>query len=97
MIVRHFLLSVNETNCYVVVCEKTGDAVLIDPGALDPAVATCIASQDVHLTGIFITHDHYDHTGALADTIARHKVPVFAGSPLVAGCKARTLGPCAVR
>lgn len=51
-----------ETNCYIL--EKDGNALIIDPGA-EPVLIKDKLSN-LKIVGILITHDHFDHVGALA-------------------------------
>lgn len=52
-------------NCYLVWDEVTRDAALFDTG-LDPKpILDCIASDQLQLRHIFITHSHWDHVEAL--------------------------------
>ena len=53
-------------NCYIIGCEITGEAVVVDPGA-DPDRIRAILRRNA-LTGKFVinTHGHGDHIGANA-------------------------------
>ena len=88
MIVRRFLLDVNEANAFLVVCEETKEAMLVDAGAFAPSIAEHLASYGFRLVLVFITHDHYDHTDGLASIVARYGARVFAGKHSVGGCDA---------
>jgi hydroxyacylglutathione hydrolase len=62
------VLSVGEhaTNCYLLTCPETDQALLVDPGADPEAVlALCEGAQ---VTRILLTHGHFDHLLAL-DTV----------------------------
>lgn len=67
MIFQHFLLNSNESNLYVVACERTKEAVLIDAGAYDTRVTEFVEKQDLKVTQILITHGHWDHNGGVGD------------------------------
>ena len=47
---------------YLLICQKTGDAALVDPSEADP-VRKEIKRQNVKLTAILNTHHHWDHVG----------------------------------
>ncbi|MCX6641356.1 MAG: MBL fold metallo-hydrolase [bacterium] len=80
MILEHFLLSVNETNCYIVACGKTREAVIIDPGEWNDQIAQFISDHTLVLKMILITHDHSDHTGGLQEIVAKTNIPIAAHS-----------------
>jgi len=62
------------SNCYLIVCKKTGASVLIDA----PGDASKILKQieETNLRYILITHTHFDHLGALSQLINHVNVPV---------------------
>ena len=47
---------------YLLICNKTGDAAIVDPSEADP-VRKEINHQNVKLTTILNTHHHWDHVG----------------------------------
>ncbi|HKY07605.1 MAG TPA: hydroxyacylglutathione hydrolase, partial [Candidatus Binatia bacterium] len=61
---------------YLLVCEKTKSAAIIDPSEADP-VLNRIDQEQVTLTAILNTHHHRDHTGGNEGILARHRVEVF--------------------
>lgn len=62
------------TNCYIVACSETGDAVIIDT----PGEASRIINEadELHVHYIIITHTHHDHMGSFAELRTSLKVPV---------------------
>jgi len=52
------------TNCYVVVDEKSGEAVVIDPG--DEAEKILPEIKGLKIRAIIVTHGHMDHFGAVS-------------------------------
>lgn len=80
MIFRPFLLNVNEANAFVVACEESGEALLVDAGDFDRDIEDFLNEKRLRLSTIFITHDHYDHTGGLAAILGRHNAVVLSGS-----------------
>ncbi len=51
-----------ETNCYLAVCRETKKTVIIDPAAgSEPQISKIIEEQELNLTGIWLTHSHWDH------------------------------------
>jgi hydroxyacylglutathione hydrolase len=64
------------TNAYIVVCEATGESVLIDaPGDADKILGRLEGTNPIC---ILITHRHMDHTGALQNLKEELNVPVAA-------------------
>jgi glyoxylase-like metal-dependent hydrolase (beta-lactamase superfamily II) len=66
-----------QENAYLVVDEKTGRAVMIDPGAEPDVLLAMIADSGAQLDAIWLTHAHIDHLGGLAGVKRRHDVPVY--------------------
>jgi hydroxyacylglutathione hydrolase len=50
---------------YLVICDDTGTAAVIDPGAAPPVVAA-VAAAGVTLRAVWATHHHADHVGGVA-------------------------------
>lgn len=64
------------TNAYLLVCETTGESVLVDaPGEADKILFGLEGSNPV---SILITHRHTDHTGALQRLKNELNIPVAA-------------------
>ncbi len=61
---------------YLLVCEKTKTAAIIDPSEADP-VAARIDQEGVTLSAILNTHHHRDHTGGNEGILTRHKTEVY--------------------
>lgn len=89
MIFRSFRLDVNEANAFVVGCEATSEALLVDVGEASVLVDDFLAEHRLDLRTIFITHGHYDHTGGLDAVLAAHGVEVVSGGGLGAPGKVR--------
>jgi len=70
------------SNAYLVVCRETGESVIVDtPGDAAKILEQASGTQVKY---ILITHNHFDHLGALAGVKAALGVPV-AAHPLDAG------------
>lgn len=52
-------------NCYVVACQETGRAVVIDPGYPDPWIRQCVQENGLTVEQIVLTHGHLDHIGGV--------------------------------
>ncbi len=66
MLIKCFSVGQLGTNCYVVTDEKTLCCAVIDPGAESGTILNYIDDNGLRPQAIFITHGHYDHTGAVA-------------------------------
>ncbi len=75
MIVRHVVVGMFQENCWVVVCEKTREAVLVDPGDEGERIADLVARLDARPVMILNTHAHLDHIGAVAELRERYAIP----------------------
>ncbi len=53
-----------EANCYIVTDENTGECAVIDPGDELNTIMDYIEDLGLCVRAIFLTHGHYDHTGA---------------------------------
>lgn len=70
MIVKRFVFGPVATNCYLVSCEKTGQALVVDPDMRTPAetarVLDALAGLKAELRYIVNTHHHSDHVSGNA-------------------------------
>jgi hydroxyacylglutathione hydrolase len=51
-------------NCYVLGCENTHEAAVIDPGEEAPRILDTLEEAGLKLKAILNTHGHFDHVGA---------------------------------
>jgi glyoxylase-like metal-dependent hydrolase (beta-lactamase superfamily II) len=64
------------TNAYIVMCQLTKDSVLVDaPGEASKVIEHLMGTNPRY---ILITHDHWDHLGALSQLKSELKVPIAA-------------------
>src|SRR4030067_3280981 len=76
ILIEKLVLGPYETNCYVVVCKKTRQSLVVDaPADAAKIVDTLQGTQPLY---ILMTHDHHDHTGALTTLRSRLKEPLAA-------------------
>jgi hydroxyacylglutathione hydrolase len=64
------------TNSYIMICLKTGDSVVVDAPGDAPKVLDQL--QQTNPKYILMTHNHMDHTAALAELKSALNVPVAA-------------------
>jgi hydroxyacylglutathione hydrolase len=92
MILHHFLLDVNETNCYLAACSGTREAIILDPGEHAPELDAVIEAEGLRPVLIGITHDHYDHTGGVGSLVERYGATVVSRSGRISGIRGRAVG-----
>ncbi len=66
-----------QANCYLVIDETTGSAVLVDPGADGAEVVGMVRESGARLEAIWLTHGHIDHIGGVAEVLRHYPVPVW--------------------
>jgi hydroxyacylglutathione hydrolase len=83
-----------QANCYIVACEETKKAAIIDPGGDPDKIIQSVQESDYEIEYIFNTHGHMDHVEAngpvqkvLGGKLAIHPadesmLPKFTGSLL---------------
>jgi len=64
------------TNAYILVCRNTGESVVVDAPADAGKILDLLKGTRPNY--ILITHNHMDHTGALADLKAALDLPIAA-------------------
>ncbi len=64
------------TNGYIVVCKETGDSLVVDAPADPDKIIHSL--QGTNPCYILLTHDHFDHIGALDELRSQLKVPLAA-------------------
>ncbi len=74
MKVEQIVVGPLQENCYLL--EKEGEVLIIDPGAEAEKIKEKIGNRTVKK--VLITHEHFDHIGALYDIIEEYKVEVFS-------------------
>lgn len=67
------VVGVYSENCYLI--KKDNKGLIVDPGDEIDKIIDMIG--DTKLVGILITHDHFDHVGALNELKEKIDVPVF--------------------
>ncbi len=77
-----FVLGPVMTNAYLVADSQSGEAVVIDPAWDGETILESAARKGWHITGIWLTHAHFDHIGgAAAVADGSHPPPVVALHP----------------
>ncbi len=66
-----------QTNCYLLACDETMQAAVIDPSWNGRAIAQTAADQGYTISHILLTHSHFDHVGGLAELKAEVDAPIY--------------------
>lgn len=64
MIIKTLAVGPIMANCYIVGCENTKTAVVIDPGDEADKILMALAESQLTVKYIINTHGHFDHVGA---------------------------------
>lgn len=75
---RYAIVSVTpfEQNCTIFWCQKTKQAVVIDPGGDVDRIKQALDEAGLTLSKILVTHGHIDHAGAVAILAESTGVPI---------------------
>jgi hydroxyacylglutathione hydrolase len=69
MVIERYPVGPLETNCYHLICEHTGESVLIDPGGVPRELFR--PDRSLSLKAILLTHGHFDHIGGAGEVVER--------------------------
>lgn len=64
-------------NCTLLICTKTLEAAVVDPGGDVDRIIAAIESEHVNVTQIWLTHGHIDHIGGVVALRDHYQVPVI--------------------
>lgn len=64
-------------NGFIVGCERTREAILVDPGDEVDELLAAVNERDVQVQHILLTHAHIDHVTGVAAAKAAFDVPVY--------------------
>ena len=64
LIIRNLEVGPIMANCFILGCEETREAVVIDPGDDAPEILSELADARLKIKYILNTHGHFDHVGA---------------------------------
>jgi glyoxylase-like metal-dependent hydrolase (beta-lactamase superfamily II) len=63
VIIKQLTVGPIMANCYILGCERTREAAVIDPGDETDKILMSLASEKLTLKHILNTHGHFDHVG----------------------------------
>jgi len=78
--IRKASVSRTDNNVYLLTCVTTGAQLLVDAADDSPRLETLIDEGTGRLDAIVTTHQHWDHTRALAELTAWTGAPTYAGT-----------------
>jgi len=76
MIVKQLPVGVIQTNCYLVGCEETRAAVVIDPGDEPARILAEVKAANLTVKYVLNTHAHFDHIMANAAVVRATGAPL---------------------
>ena len=65
-----------QTNCYIIACDETKKAIVVDPGDEVDRILEVIEKNHLNLIAIVNTHGHFDHTGGNAELKKQTGAPI---------------------
>jgi glyoxylase-like metal-dependent hydrolase (beta-lactamase superfamily II) len=77
MILKGITVGLLQENCYILGCERTQRAVVIDPGDNAPAILQLARQSGVTIEKIINTHAHLDHVLAVNEVKAATGAPFY--------------------
>ncbi len=77
MIIKAIPAGIYDANCYIVMDEKTRDAVVLDPGGDGEMLERAIKDMGANVKSILLTHGHMDHVGGVEYLSDKLNVPFY--------------------
>lgn len=77
LIIKKITVGLLEENCYLLGCEETRAAILIDPGDSARSILQQVEEDGLELQAIVNTHAHFDHVLAVNDIVDATGVPFW--------------------
>jgi hydroxyacylglutathione hydrolase len=77
MDVRMFTVGLVQENCFIVRRDGADSALIVDPGDEGPRILRAVEELGLKVEGIFVTHCHFDHVGAVAPVAKATGAPVW--------------------
>lgn len=75
MLVERLVLGALDSNCWVITDDLGGPAIVLDPAADAQAILQAVGERDV--AAIVLTHNHFDHIGAVRELMQATRAPLL--------------------
>ncbi|MCW8917689.1 MAG: hydroxyacylglutathione hydrolase [Gammaproteobacteria bacterium] len=72
----HKIPAFDDNYIWLIGCEGRSGVAIVDPGDAEPVI-DYLQREGLQAEAILITHHHGDHTGGVAELVARYPVPVY--------------------
>ncbi|MEG2353852.1 MAG: MBL fold metallo-hydrolase [Clostridium sp.] len=76
MIIKRVVAGIYGANCYIIMDEKSKEALVLDPGGDVDDIEKAIDSLEAKIKYIFLTHGHIDHTSGVDELTGKTKAIV---------------------
>lgn len=76
--IAYRVLGVIGTNVYFLINTETNQTILVDPADSAEYILDQCEMRDYYLSGILLTHGHFDHIYAINDLKKHRDIPVYA-------------------
>ncbi len=76
--VEKLVVGMVQTNCYIVIHQETGEAIVIDPGAQAGSIINKLSDLQAKPVAILLTHGHFDHAGAAKELADHFDIQIYA-------------------
>lgn len=77
MIIKRIQVGMIGTNCYLVACPDTKEAIVIDPGDEAKMIYDLAEKEGYKISAIVNTHGHWDHVGGNSELKALTGAPIL--------------------
>jgi len=78
MRINHYVVSMVQTNCYIVINVETRECFIIDPGASGKQLAEKIRQDNLTPVAVLLTHGHFDHAGGAKPLAEEFGIKIYA-------------------
>lgn len=76
-IIQQFEIGPMQNFSYLIGDEKTKKALIVDPGWEPDTILKTVTAAGFNLSGMLVSHAHYDHTNAIEELLEKVDVPVY--------------------